>query len=59
MKDMDITWNTTRCIKIIDQPCANGWGSSGNRTKHIKERYCVVKDTVYRGDLKIEWCATE
>ena len=37
----------------------NGWGSSGKRTKHIKERYYMVKDTVNRGDLKIKWCLTK
>ena len=30
----------------------NGWGSSGKRTKHIKARYYMSKDTVDRGDLK-------
>ena len=32
----------------------NGWGSIGNRTKNIKARYSMVKDTVDRGDLKIK-----
>ena len=33
--------------------------SNGKRTKYIKARYYMVKDTVDRGDLKIEWCPTE
>ena len=37
----------------------NGWGSSGKRTKHSKAIYYMVKDTVDRGDLKIEWWPTE
>ena len=32
----------------------NGQGSSENITKHFKAIYYMVKDTVYRGDLKIE-----
>ena len=31
----------------------NGRGSRGNRTKHIKAKYYMVKDIVDRGDLKI------
>ena len=31
----------------------NGRGSIGKRTKHIKARYVMVKDTVDRGKLKI------
>ena len=37
----------------------NGRVSSGKRTKHIKARYYMVKDTVDRGYLKIECCLTE
>ena len=37
----------------------NGLGSSGKITKHIKTIYYMAKDTVDRGDLKIEWCLTE
>ena len=37
----------------------NDRGSSGKRTKHIKARYCIVKDTVDKQYMKIEWCVTD
>ena len=37
----------------------NDWGSNGNITKNVEAIYYIVKDSVDRGDLKIEWCPTE
>ena len=45
--------------RSIMLPQMNGRGSNGNRSKHIKAVYYMVKDTVYREDMKIEWCPTE
>ena len=37
----------------------NGRASSSKRTKHIKVKYCFVKDKVDQGELTIKHCQTE
>ena len=36
-------------------PSNNGILSSGNRTKHIRVRYFLIKDRIEMGDLKVRY----
>ena len=37
----------------------NGWWSSSKRTKHMKNRFFLVKDKVHRGELEVKHMNTK
>ena len=36
----------------------NGWFSRSKRTKHINNRYFMIKDNIVKGEIVIQYCST-
>ncbi|EJK55981.1 hypothetical protein THAOC_24212 [Thalassiosira oceanica] len=54
--DRNIMYQDNQSAMLLEN---NGKFSSSKRTKHINNRYFLIKDKIEQGDLETEYCPTE